>query len=479
MEQKRRITWYVVIGLVVVGLIAVLWVRYAGMQRLMGELDSKHPEIQTRAARVLLQKGVLGDSLPAQSEKRRANAAIAVGRVGTDAAMTELVALIKDPEDLPQRAAAKAMGRLGAKAIRFLLPVLKEGDDRAKAAAVTAFDIIGEPAVPALTKALRNKDRRAQAAIALGKIGGSGLEPLLRAARSKSDELRKIAIQALGEARDKRAAPAAIAALRKKDLRRTAIIALGLMGDPQTTAYLLPYLNDGDLRIDAATSVGQIGDPRATAPLLAALRDPERQFHERGVWALRRIGVPGVPVMTAALHGDSAYVRGAAAEGLRWTHVPASIPPLVSALDDSDWMVRVAAARALGWAGNAAAVQPLLATFNDQDWRVSAAAVTALGDVDGPAVEPLVALFNSPDPIKQMLASDALVEMGNTVVPRLLQASRSASAPTTVWAVITLGKVGDRAAVDRLRELAATGEGRIKWAAGEALRRLGGEKIPG
>jgi HEAT repeat protein len=288
MEEKRSRTWYIVAAVVLVALIVVLWVRYAGTQKLIRDLDSKDPAVQKHAAEVLLARRVLEDALPAQPEARRAHAAAALALVANKAAMEQLIALLKDPEDVPQRAASRALGSLGAKSIEYLLPVLQEGDDRAKEAAVNAFAKIGEPAAPSLTKALDNKDRRQQAAIALGKIGGAGLEPLLKAAWSKDKELRGIAIKVLGEVKEKRAVPAAIDALKSKDLRRTAIIALGLIADPSAAPYIIPYLKDRDLWIDVATSLGSMGSIVAVAPLLVELRDPERQFHDRAVWALQR-----------------------------------------------------------------------------------------------------------------------------------------------------------------------------------------------
>jgi HEAT repeat protein len=480
MEQKRSRIWYIVTGVIVFALIAVLWVRYAGTQKLIRNLDSRNPKVQEYAARLLLERKVLEDSLPAQPEERRAHAAAALALVAKpatkelrQAALTQLVALIKDPEDLPQRAASRAMGSLGEIAIPSLLPVLQEGDDRAKEAAVNAFAVIGAPAVPELTKALANNDRRQQAAIALGKIRGPGIAPLLVAERSKDRGLRGIAIKVLGDVRERRAVPAAIEALRYPDLRRTAIIALGLIADPTAAPHVIPYLKDANLRIDAATALGSMGDVRAVGPLLTELRDPERQFHDRAVWALQRIGRPAVPQLTAALKSDSVYVRRAAAEGLRFDEAPDSIAALVAALHDADVKVRVAAASALGWSGNAAAVQPLIATLDDADWRVADAAVGALADVGLPAIESLISLLGSEQVIKQEFASDALARMSERPVGRLIQATHSASPRVRAWAAVTLGKIGDKAALPRLRQMAASGMGDERWAAQQALRRLG------
>jgi HEAT repeat protein len=493
MEQKRSRKWYIVAGVVLVALIAVLWIRYAGTQKLIRDLDSKNLRVQANAARILLARQVLEDSLPAQPEERRAHAAGALALVvkGTSskqvraAALKQLVALIKDPEDLPQRAASRAMGRLGLISVHYLAedwdgqkPVIQDGDDRAKAAAVDALAMVGEPAVPALTKDLGNKDRREQAAIALGKIRGTGLDPLLKDAWAKNGDLRKICIKVLGEVKERRAVPAAIDALRFKELRQTAIIALGLIADTRATTYIIPYLKDLNLRIDTATALGEIGDVRAVTPLLAELSDPERQFHNRAVWALQRIGRPGAPLLTEALRSDSVYVRRAAAESLRWIELTDTIPALVAALHDPDVKVRVAAASALGWANNSAGVDPLLAALGDPDWRVANAALNALADVGAPAVEPLVALFANPEPVKQKLASDALAAMSKPPVQRLLQATYSESEPTREWAALTLGKIGDAAAKPRLQQMAESSQGNVKWAAREALRRLGSLSAP-
>ena len=493
MEADKKRMWIIVL-VVLAALIGLLWSRYWSTQQLMKRLDSKSPAVARAAARELLARNVLEDSLPAQPVPRRVHAAAALGLVGSQAAFVQLAALIKDPEDKPQEAAARAFGRCGKAGIPYLLPVLKEGDDRAKKAAVMAFSLIGEPAVKPLTEALPDKDRREQAVKSLAQIcidrqiraeqvsplraaqllavAELAVQPLLVAAQDPDKDLRTKAIEALGACREKRGVPYALQALADKDQRLVAIRALGLMADSRATMALVPYLKDEQLRIDAVTSLGEIGDVRGVPYLLQMLTDPEAQFQSRSVLALQRIGVPAAGLMAAALQHPNVYVRRAVAQGLAACQSAAANAALTASLKaDSDYQVRAAAATALGWQGNTAAVPALIGALGDGKWQVAEAAVKALGRVGAGAVSPLIALFAGSSE-RAYLASAALVQMGESVSAPLVSALGSPNRLVRRWSAVTLGKLASLQAAPALRKMAQSADREESWVAQEALRQL-------
>ncbi len=96
---------------------------------------------------------------------------------------------LADPDPAARIAAAKALGELGAKAVKSVPTLVtmtgKDLDRLARAAASDALAKIGEPAVAELAKALASDNWyvRSQAALTLGKIGPS--------AKAASPELEK------------------------------------------------------------------------------------------------------------------------------------------------------------------------------------------------------------------------------------------------------------------------------------------------
>jgi HEAT repeat protein len=497
--------------------IAILWYRYAATQKLIRALDSKDLTVRAQAARKLLDRRVLEDALPAQPVARRAHTAVALGLVGTKPAMEQLVVLIKDPEDWPQRRAAQALGSLGPKAMPYLVvKVFKDGDARAKKAAVQAARLIGVAAVPALRKALSSADHREQASIALAEVAkrytsaarrakaetekeaalkahARAIAPLLRAAQGKDAGLRKLAIAALGDAREKTAVPLAVAELAVPGNARTAIISLGLIADTRATMPLLPFLKDPKLRIDTAASLGEIGDVRAAGALLTELSDPEQQFRSRAIWALQCIGQPAVPQLLQALRSPDVYVAkpmGAAtpAESLGVARAAAqafeaipsvqAVPALVAAIGSSDGKVRASAAQALGWQGNQAAIPALIAALGHSDWRVVDGAIDSLAAIGKPAVDDLMKVMQSSPTTIAYNASRALARMvvvgAASPVDTLIQALGSSSSQLRKWAAITLGNIGDARATDPLQRLyrsSAAGSDE-RWVAREALLKL-------
>jgi HEAT repeat protein len=476
-KPKRVVLWYVIIGLLCAGGIAALGVRYARRQAVVDQLSSRDMRFRVAAARTLLDAGGLADLLPAQTVPRRSCTAEALGEIADPDAIALLTSILRDPDDLPQTAAIKALAKIGPPAIPALIGVLQRGDDRAKDAAVVALGKIGPAAIPDLRTALSDGDSRDRAAKALGEIGSAASSTLIMAAATRGDkDVAKIAITVLGDKHVRPAVPALLNALRDNDLRVLAIRALGSIGDPAAAPALVSYVSDPALRIDAARALGQLGHPVAVQPLVATLGETDRDYRTALVWALQRIGAPAVPALTAALRSPDRLVREAAAESLIGDSDPRAIPSLRLALHDTDPVVRRLAARALGWPNNAAAVAPLIAALGDSDWQVVDGAVNSLASVGSPAVEPLLSVLRGGDQVDPVLnrhASRALAAMADAPTRRLLALLDSADSTTATWAAITLGDIGAREAIAPLRRLAKSDRGNLAWVARQQLRKLG------
>ena len=226
-------------------------------------------------------------------------------------------------------------------------------EDSVHKAAAAALGEIGAPAVPGLLAALRDaeEDVRRKAAWVLGKIGDAAAVPGLLAALHDADvDVRVAAAAALGQIGDATAVPGLLAALHDADVdvRWTAARALERIGDAAAVPGRLAALGDADadVRWAAAVALGQIGDNAAVPGLLAALGDADADVREAAAAALGEIGAPAVPGLLAALGDADERVREAAAEALGQIGAPA-VPGLLAALGDADADVRQAAAWAL------------------------------------------------------------------------------------------------------------------------------------
>jgi HEAT repeat protein len=152
----------------------------------------------------------------------------------------------------------------------------------------------------------------------------------------------------------------------------------------------------------------------------------------------------------------------------------------IDLLKDSDWVVRREAVITLGEMGDERCVEPVVKALRDGDWQVREAAIEACGNIGSPAVEGLIRYLRDwdvrkyailamgkirdervLDPLIQQLrndefkdyATDALVELGQPAVEKLLVAMKDKDELVRNHAIIALGRIRDTSAVDALIEM--------------------------
>ena len=261
----------------------------------------------------------------------------ALGRIGDARAVEPLIAVLRDPGEEMCKAAAEALGQIGAPAVEPLIAVLEPGT--AVEHAKRALGQIGAPAVEPLIAVLGVGGLRTAAVDALGRIGDArAVEPLIAALKDKDWFGRSAAAEALGKIGDARA--------KDKDWygRKAAAEALGKIGDARAVEPLVAALVDPALRREAAVALGQIGDARAIEPLIPALLDQDDYMRRAAVEALHRLswspdrGETGAAYWVARGEWDKCVQIGAPA-----------VEPLIAALtrNEEGWRVRSAAAKGL------------------------------------------------------------------------------------------------------------------------------------
>src|SRR6188474_1858333 len=151
----------------------------------------------------------------------------------------------------------------------------------------------------------------------------------------------------------------------------------------------------------------------------------------------------------------------------------------IDLLKDPDWVVRREAAITLGEMGDERCVEPLGHALRDGDWQVREVAIEGLGQIGSPAVELLIKLLRDwdvrkyaiaalgkirdervLDPLMGQLRNDefkddalnAIVELGQPALPRLITALKDKDENVRKQAVLALGRIKEAEAIEPLIE---------------------------
>jgi HEAT repeat protein len=268
--------------------------------------------------------------------------------------------------------------------------------------------------------------------------------------KSKDINARRSAARALGELKETQALGPLIVALENVYIREDAVLALGEMGDkaaiPPLTARL-DYKNDYSETANKAIveALGKIGAP-AVETLGLLLKNRENAVIYKAVLeALTGIGEPAIDMLIGVLESNlDMRQRSDAADVLGKIKSPRSVPSLIASMNDREQWVREAAAESLkqiGWDPG-----------NNEDgaryWIVRNRLDNCV-PIGAPAVGPLVAVLEDYYGHHKE-AIEALVKIGSPAVEPLIAALQKWDGRPCAAAAQTLGRIGDRRAVEPL-----------------------------
>ncbi len=175
----------------------------------------------------------------------------------------------------------------------------------------------------------------------------------------------------------------------------------------------------------------------------------------------------------------------------------------IDLLKDSDWVVRREAAITLGEMGDERCVEPLGHALRDGDWQVREVAIDGLGQIGSPAVELLIKLLRDwdvrkyaiaalgkirdervLDPLMLQLKNDefkddavnALVELGEPALSRLITALKDKDENVRKQAVLALGRIKHVEAIDPLIDMLADSDWFTRLTSAAALEAIGNER---
>lgn len=191
--------------------------------------------------------------------------------------------------------------------------------------------------------------------------------------------------------------------------------------------------------------------------------------------------------------------EGQEEEVLEEERVKDEIEIQIDLLKDTDWVVRREAILTLGEMGDERCVAPVLSALRDGDWQVREVAIEALGQIGSPAIEGLIRLLRDwdirryalmalgkikdervLDPVISYLkndefheyATDAIVEIGEPAIEKLLPCLQSKDELVRKQAVIALGRIKSPDTVDPLIDMLQDGDWFTRISAAAALEQI-------
>ena len=175
----------------------------------------------------------------------------------------------------------------------------------------------------------------------------------------------------------------------------------------------------------------------------------------------------------------------------------------IDLLKDTDWVLRREAVITLGEMGDERCVDPVLRGLRDGDWQVRDVAIEACGNMGSPMVEGLLRLLRDwdvrryaiaalgrikdervLDPLIAQLrsdefhefATDALVELGQPAVDKLVAALKDKDENARKQAIIALGRIKDPSALDSLIDMLQDKDWFTRLSAAAAIEEIHDER---
>ncbi len=309
-----------------------------------------------------------------------------------------------------------------ARKIAKYIQLLKHEREDKRKKAIQVLQKYGAESVPHLIHALFNSQNSTDEDIiinALGQMGAVAVEPLLELLTLNDESVGAAAIQAL--------------------------VMIGKDGVEPLIRSLRH--NHPAIRAWAITNLSRMQDPRAVGPLISvAYRDPEE--------ALRQAALKGLTKMDEA-----------------------AIDPLIQVIRTSSHTQEWEGAATLLAKFGIVLIEPFLQTFaKEKDEEILERLSSALAKVGPAAIEPLIPALKHKTETVRMASAFTLTVIGSEAIEPLIEVLKDDSAKARFCAVVALEEIGDKQAVEPLREaLEREKDKRIQKLIRDALNTLEGK----
>jgi HEAT repeat protein len=459
--------------------------------------SANEPGVRVKAAEVL---GELGDrravepllsAAVSNSRDLRVASIVALGRIGDGSTADALFNAAHDDDPQVRSAAIDALSRLGV-SVERVSGDLASPNWQVRSSALVSLERLGDrKALPVIVRALKDSDPRvrAEAARALGALADpAATDPLVAALSDTSAEVRINATTSLGRLKSSSAVPVLASLLNDRDPRVSlaSAEALARMRDAAATRILVKSLadSDGRVRARAAHVLARVSADTpidgAAGPLAQALTDSDAVVRYYAVEALTSLGASAVPYLIEILRAPRQADRDRAARVL-WRIGAPSIEPLLRLLEDRSATpeMRASAAHALGVIGDRRAIDGLAAMLRDERHFVRQSAAQALGQIGETAVDKILEMSNSNTPAVRESAIEALGYTGSSRgLDRIIEALRDSSTGVRSAAVRALGEAQGERAVGELVRILQDDANPLRTQAAASLARAGRSAVP-
>jgi len=225
---------------------------------------------------------------------RRLEAAINLGTMQSQMAVTALIDAVRDPIEDVRLAAVRALGQLNEpRGLRLLFDAIEEGDRWIGSSIVEAIIDMGREATPEIVNRLKS---------------------------TRNTNARLLYVQLCGLLRITIALGSLLLLLRDpdKETRISTVRALGQIGDVSAVESLNIALDDEswEVRAEAAKSLGVLEDKQALEKLKQALSDENWWVRHNTAEALYQLGEEGIEVLYEASRSGEGAPRAVAAQVL-------------------------------------------------------------------------------------------------------------------------------------------------------------------
>lgn len=381
----------------------------------------------------------------------RQRSAEALGEIGDTRAVEPLIEALQDSNEDVRRESVRSLGDLKDKrAVDPLLPLLKEAKSWTKSSVIEALGKIADPrAIRPLIDQLGDEHHWQEVVAVLGRIGAPALEPLQAALANANPQARNRIESALQRIKDTVQGGQQLADMRNEDeaIAQKAFEEVRTSGDIET---MLAFLRNpgtswrSNLPNQVIDTLIELKEER----LISLLVDHFSSYGQTAIIAFTKIDAPAVDALIKLEQSHpEPWIRQSILHALATIGDPRAFDLLIKALDSLDNITRRIAAVGLGKIGDHRAAEPLIhAYFRSQErWH--------------------------PETEMAILQSIQFVG-GQTEFVDALIAQLQTSGHAFQGAVYRLGELGDKRAIEPLKNMLGSAQGQIKEIIENSLRKL-------